>query len=90
MGNHFYYNNRFCPVNYVKNTTINLDTYENLKFNKQMLQDVNIDSNLKNTVVINNVSLTVSENMIYITKNPGKMKKTQLFIKKKQYFIKQQ
>jgi len=66
-SDHFYYNNRFCPVNYVKNTTINLDTYENLKFNKQMLQDVNIDSNLKNTVVINNVSLTVSENMIYIT-----------------------
>ena len=66
-SDHFYYKNRFCPVNYVKNTKINLDSYENFKYNKMMLQDVNIDTNLKNTVIITNVNLTVNENMIYIT-----------------------
>ena len=63
----FYFANRLCPVNFVKNSTINLDTYNNLEYNTTILNDVNIDINLKNSIAVNNISATIDENIIYIT-----------------------
>ncbi len=63
----FYFENRLRPINFVKNSTINLDSYENFIFNKSELENINIDTNLKNSVAVNNINLTINENIVYIT-----------------------
>ncbi len=63
----FYFTNRLCPINFVKNSTINLDSYENFLYNKSELENINIDANLKNSIAVNNINLTINENIVYIT-----------------------
>lgn len=63
----FYFTNRLCPINFVKNSTINLDSYQNFLYNKSELENVNIDINLKNSIAVNNINLTINENIVYIT-----------------------
>ncbi len=66
QGN-FYFTNRLCPINFVKNSFLNLDTYENFLYNKSELENVNIDMNLKNSTAVNNINQTINENIVYIT-----------------------
>lgn len=67
INNDNFNNNRLKQINSVNYQTLNLDIYNNFIFNKTNFQNSNLSSNLKNSLIINNINKTLIENITYIT-----------------------
>ena len=65
IDNTNFYNNRLKQINYKNDININLDIYNNLIYNQNKLQSINTVN--KNTYILNNLKLTIPENITYIT-----------------------
>ena len=57
-------NNRLKQINYKKDINLNLDIYNNLIYNQNKLQNINVLN--KNTYILENLKLTIPENITYI------------------------
>jgi len=65
IDNTNFYNNRLKQINYKNDINLNLDIYNNLIYNQNKLQNINTVN--KNTYILNNLKLTIPENITYIT-----------------------
>jgi len=61
-----FYNNRMKKINNIKNTILNLDIYNNYIYNKKYIENLNISVNIKNSLILKNLSETLSDNALYI------------------------
>ena len=59
-----FYNNRLKQINYKNDMNINLDIYNNLIYNQNKLKNINILN--KNINILDNLKLTIPENITYI------------------------
>ena len=67
ISNTDFYYKRLKSIDFVKNTTLDLDTFTNTNFISSQITSLNLSTNAKNAIIINNISTTLEDNILYIT-----------------------
>jgi hypothetical protein len=61
-----FYNNRMKNVKKTNNTLLNLDIYNNYIYNINYIEKLNLSISIKNSIILKNLSNTLSDNLVYI------------------------